>query len=463
MRVQLLGTGSADGWPNPFCNCASCESERSAGRARTSSSALVDGVLMLDCGPTATHTAARAGTRLSAVEHVLITHGHPDHLAPEFLLWREWIAELPMLHVWAPAAAIERCRHWVGPSSPVTFHAVQPGQELDAVTRSGTYRVRVLAAAHGHGNGDELADEAVLYDITSPDASTLFYATDTGPLDDDQIEWVRDRAFDLVLVDESFGNLTDHGTGHLDLTTLPQLLSRLRGVGAVTEQTDVIAIHLSHHNPPTPQLAQTLRPLGVRVVDDLTTVDTHLGIPPVHHLILGGVRSGKSTHAEALAAGHGSVTYVATGASRPDDVEWAARVAAHRQRRPGTWQTLESADLISIITEARPGDTLLIDCIGMWLTRQLDDADAWSQDAVIAEAAEIVVSNRIAELAALVTASSANLIIVTNEVGQGVVPATTSGRLFRDLMGITNTALSRACNHVTFMVAGRPLPMGTLE
>ena len=463
MRVQLLGTGSADGWPNPFCDCPSCASERAFGRARTSSSALVDGVLMLDCGPTATHAAARAGTILAAVEHVLITHGHPDHLAPEFLLWREWISDLPMLHVWAPAAAIERCRHWVGPSSPVTFHPVAPGEVIDAVTASGTYRVRVLPAAHGHGNGDELADEAVLYDITAPDASTLFYATDTGPLDDDQIEWVRARSFDLMLVDESFGNLADHGTGHLDLLTLPPLLARLHEVGAVTEQTDVIAIHLSHHNPPTLQLAEILRPLGVRIVDDLTIVDTGLGIPSIHHLILGGVRSGKSTHAEALAAGHASVTYVATGASRPDDVEWNARVAAHRQRRPPTWQTLESADLISIISDAHTNDTLLIDCIGMWLTRQLDEADAWSQDPAITDAAVVLVNIKITELAALVTAAPANLIIVTNEVGQGVVPATASGRLFRDLMGITNTALSRACTDVTFMVAGRPLPMGTLK
>jgi DNA processing protein len=81
MRIHLLGTGSADGWPNPFCHCASCESERAAGRSRTSSAALVDGVLLIDPGPTATNAATRAGIGLARVAHVLITHGHPDHIA----------------------------------------------------------------------------------------------------------------------------------------------------------------------------------------------------------------------------------------------------------------------------------------------------------------------------------------------------------------------------------------------
>ena len=82
MRIHLLGTGSADGWPNPFCHCDSCESERANGRSRTSSAALVDGVILIDAGPTATNAASRAGVGLGRVEHVLITHGHPDHLAP---------------------------------------------------------------------------------------------------------------------------------------------------------------------------------------------------------------------------------------------------------------------------------------------------------------------------------------------------------------------------------------------
>lgn len=462
MRIHLLGTGSADGWPNPFCHCASCEAERAAGRSRTSSAALVDGVILIDAGPTATNAATRAGIGLARVVHVLITHGHPDHLAPEFLLWREWIPGLGLLHVHGPAAAIERCRHWVGPASPVEFHAVQPGDVIDARTPSGDYSIRVLESAHGHGNGDLLADEAVLYDITDPEGTSLFYATDTGPFSAEQCAQVAGREFDVMLVDESFGFKDDHGTGHLDLTTLPAMLAGLRDQGAITDATDVIAIHLSHHNPPERELRAALHPLGVRIVEDLALVDTNSGAGPVHHLIIGGVRSGKSTYAEALARLHPAVAYVATGESRPGDAEWAARVAEHQARRPPEWTTVETADVQALLDAAAPGDALLIDCIGMWLTRQLDEAGAWSADESAAAAARTDVLARIEALAESLRASRAHVLMVTNEVGQGVVPATSSGRIFRDLMGIANSRLSQASTEVTFMVAGRPLALGTL-
>ncbi|MUH45467.1 MAG: bifunctional adenosylcobinamide kinase/adenosylcobinamide-phosphate guanylyltransferase [Actinobacteria bacterium] len=462
MRIRMLGTGAADGWPNPFCTCNSCAAERAAGRSRTSSAAIIDGIVLIDCGPTTTHAAVRAAVELSGVEHVLITHGHPDHLAPEFLLWREWIPDLRHLHVWGPRAAIDRCRHWVGPDSPVSFHVVKPGDEVLAQTQGGTYRVRVVRASHGHGNGDELADEAVLYDLTAPDHSRLFYATDTGPLGPAQIASLSGRAFDVVLIDESFGFKDDHGTGHLDLTTLPITLTALRSAAAITDATDVIAIHLSHHNPPERELRAALHPMGARIVDDLAIIDTATGSPPTRHLIIGGVRSGKSTYAEALAALHPNVTYVATGESRADDVEWLARVDAHRSRRPAHWRTVETADLAALLEGTESGEVLLIDCLGMWLTRQLDQADAWSDDPEVSAAAVVEVSARIEALAAATGTTRAHVLMVTNEVGQGVVPATSSGRLFRDLMGIANRRLSLSCNDVTFMVAGRPLPMGTL-
>ena len=88
--VVVLGTGSADGWPNPHCSCASCTTERSAGRLRGQTAALVDGRLLLDCGPETPAAAQRAGIDLTGLRHVLITHMHPDHCAPAFLLFRSW-------------------------------------------------------------------------------------------------------------------------------------------------------------------------------------------------------------------------------------------------------------------------------------------------------------------------------------------------------------------------------------
>ena len=80
MEVVLLGTGSAEGWPNPFCTCGSCRWLQSRGEGRGQSAALVDDVLLLDCGPESARAAVRAGRALHGVRHLLVTHAHPDHL-----------------------------------------------------------------------------------------------------------------------------------------------------------------------------------------------------------------------------------------------------------------------------------------------------------------------------------------------------------------------------------------------
>lgn len=460
MRVRLLGTGSADGIPNPFCTCATCDDARQSGCTRASSSALVDDVIWIDPGPGAAPAAGRQATTLDRVCHVLITHGHPDHLAPEFMLWRSWIQGLPTLHVHGPAHAIARFEHWLSPELPVSLHVVQPGDEFTARTDNGAYVVRAIPSAHGHGNGDIYADEAVLYDITAPDTHRLLYATDTGPLRELSLEAVRNRDFTLVLIEETFGDRAQ-ADGHLNIETLGSTLADLRASGAIGDKTDVIAFHLSHHNPPPAALAAELAPLGARIVDDGTVVDT--GSPtPMHAFVVGGARSGKSTYAERLALRFSDVTYIATGGVRPDDPEWTARIAEHRNRRPAHWRTVESTDLVSALTGARAGQVLLIDCMGMWLTAQLDDTDAWSENPAVAADALAETQTRIDALLNAVTSCPANLLIVSNEVGQGVVPATHSGRLFRDLLGTMNARLSDVCTDTTFMVAGRALSTRTL-
>ncbi|MGI9136549.1 MAG: MBL fold metallo-hydrolase, partial [Candidatus Nanopelagicales bacterium] len=180
MRVQLLGTGSADGWPNPFCDCHSCEAERTDGRTRMPTSALIDDVIMIDSGPTAPYNASRGGISLRRVEHLVLTHGHPDHLAPSILLWREWISGLAMLHVWGPAMAIDLCRDWVGPDSPIDFHVVSAGDAVTLETEIGSFELRAIEANHDPRGNDAIAGEALLYDLHTPTDDRLLYATDTG-------------------------------------------------------------------------------------------------------------------------------------------------------------------------------------------------------------------------------------------------------------------------------------------
>ncbi|MEU9510160.1 bifunctional adenosylcobinamide kinase/adenosylcobinamide-phosphate guanylyltransferase [Micromonospora sp. NPDC048170] len=166
-------------------------------------------------------------------------------------------------------------------------------------------------------------------------------------------------------------------------------------------------------------------------------------------LVLGGIRSGKSEFAESLVADAPTVRYVATAADAPaDDVEWAARLAAHRARRPETWTTEETADdprrLADVIASAGPNETLLVDDLGGWATVLLDPAHQPADDTAT-----------IAELAAAVRACAARLVLVSPEVGLSLVPTTPLGRAFTDALGAANRAVADACDTVVLVVAGQ--------
>jgi adenosylcobinamide kinase/adenosylcobinamide-phosphate guanylyltransferase len=176
--------------------------------------------------------------------------------------------------------------------------------------------------------------------------------------------------------------------------------------------------------------------------------------PAVRTLITGGARSGKSRFAETL-VGAGPVCYVAPGYPPGDDAEWAARVAAHRARRPTAWRTEETTDVAGVLTGAAAGEVLLVDCLATWLTRILDDAGAWTAEPGWAERAD-------AETDRLVIAwqrTPAVAVAVTNEVGLGVVPATTSGRLFRDRLGTLNQRIGAVSDRLYLVVAGRAIDL----
>ncbi len=167
-------------------------------------------------------------------------------------------------------------------------------------------------------------------------------------------------------------------------------------------------------------------------------------------LVLGGTRSGKSRHAEDLLPADAAVRYVATARRRADDPEWSARIDVHRDRRPASWATLEGVDVAAVVRAG--GGPLLVDDLATWLTGVLDDAAAWEAPAVppsVGSAAE--------ELVAAVAAAPGRVVLVSAEVGLGVVPATRAGRLFRDELGALNSALAAVCDEVVLLVAGLPL------
>ena len=169
-------------------------------------------------------------------------------------------------------------------------------------------------------------------------------------------------------------------------------------------------------------------------------------------LVTGGVRSGKSRHAEGLLADAASVTYVAPGRTTDGrDADWDARIAAHRARRQAHWQTVETVDVAGALAHA--GGAVLVDDLGTWVVSTIDDAGLW--EAATPRVQEVIEARVDALCAALVDVPDA--VLVTSEVGLGVLPAHRSGVLFADLLGAVNQRVAAICDEVHLVVAGRVL------
>lgn len=257
--------------------------------------------------------------------------------------------------------------------------------------------------------------------------------------------------------------LTTDGAEPYDLVLLsgavPEVgrcLGGWRRSGRVGEATDVVLVGIGHDQGHPDVLTGLLQEWGARTVPDGTVVrvggDTARGPElPRRTLVLGGARSGKSALAELLLAAQPSVLYVATGGVRDDDAEWRDRVAAHVARRPASWRTVETTDVAEILRSA--GEPLLVDCLGTWLTARLDRHGVWGG------ASADPVHDDVAELLEAWRAVTVPVVAVSNEVGSGVVPATASGRLFRDLLGRLNAAVAAESETVLLTVAGIPVPL----
>jgi len=163
-------------------------------------------------------------------------------------------------------------------------------------------------------------------------------------------------------------------------------------------------------------------------------------------LILGGARSGKSRHGEALAErGSGACVYLAT--AEAGDAEMAARIAAHKKRRGPRWTTVEEPlDLPEALRRAcAPDRTVLVDCLTLWLSNLLGaDRDPVRECAGLLEA---------------LPALRGPVVFVSNEVGQGVIPANPLARRFVDQAGHLHQALAAVADQVIFMTAGLPLAL----
>jgi adenosylcobinamide kinase/adenosylcobinamide-phosphate guanylyltransferase len=167
-------------------------------------------------------------------------------------------------------------------------------------------------------------------------------------------------------------------------------------------------------------------------------------------LVLGGVRSGKSRFAQRIAERAERVAFIAT-AERREDAEMLAKIERHRAERPTTWTTIEEPLALSrIIQEAgRDCDVLLIDCLTLYAANLLE---ACGDDA-------LKLQTHIDELCLALRSAPCSVVLVSNEVGSGVVPAYELGRRFRDLVGEINQRVASVADTVLWMVAGLPMAL----
>lgn len=152
------------------------------------------------------------------------------------------------------------------------------------------------------------------------------------------------------------------------------------------------------------------------------------------------------TLARETQAQEAQVRYIATGPAADSGAGWAHRVAAHRQRRPSNWITVESADVATQL-RTRPDSPVIVDDLGGWLTATLDRR-GWEDEPITEDVDQLV---------AAVGSFGAPLVLVSPEVGLTVIPATTAGRRFADELGVVNQRIAECCERVVLVIAGQPL------
>jgi len=159
-------------------------------------------------------------------------------------------------------------------------------------------------------------------------------------------------------------------------------------------------------------------------------------------LVLGGARSGKSVRAECLAKASAlDVTYIATSPVMENDKEWQKRIERHQESRPTHWQTIEERlDLCGVLGAIKPNQCALIDCLTLWLFNLMEE--------------QRNIAVEIKMLCDCLEKLDLQIILVSNELGMGLVPEHKLGRNFRDAQGQLNQAVAKVAGRVEFVVAG---------
>jgi len=265
VKLKVLGTAAAEGWPALWCVCDACrEAARRGGRdLRMRAAYNVDDYLQIDLGPDALTQMWQFGVDYSKVEHLFFTHSHGDHCEPEHLFFRRRgfsiIPEDSLLHVYGSEQVMTALQqHFpVLPLLQAQFHSIRSFDSVDC----GDIRVTPLRADHG---GDEEAFNFLL----ESDSGRILQGNDTGWYPEETWEFLAGREIDAVLLDCTYG-LHSGGGSHLGAPEVVQAMAELQSLGALAPNARKIATHFSHNGAALyDELAEYFTPHGIEVAYD---------------------------------------------------------------------------------------------------------------------------------------------------------------------------------------------------
>lgn len=265
MKLTLLGTAAAEGWPAPFCRCDACRQARLLGgrNIRSRSGALVDGDLKIDWGPDTVSQIQRLGLDLAGLRTLIFTHQHCDHIVASELEWTTPPSTLtpPAVPIAvygnAPVLAMLRAEFPNPAAQNLELHLLEP--LVPVVTPTGD-EVLPLPARH--------APQALLLRLTRG-GRHLLYGHDTGLFPDETIAALAGTPLHAALFDCTLGGVHSGYRGHMDIEEVLQTIERLRSVGTITQETTLVATHFSHNGALLHEaLVERFAPHGVRVAYD---------------------------------------------------------------------------------------------------------------------------------------------------------------------------------------------------
>lgn len=264
MRLCFLGTGAAEEVPSVWCACPKCKRIRQLGgrNRRRNACAYLEPGIIIDHPPTLTSQAWDAGVDLSAVHHVVFTHGHMDHFYPHLFRWRQGDGskepqgaapvvprydELPPLTVYGSEKIVEDVRSSLRGNSEealnMTLQPVRIGEPFGV----GEYRFTAIPCNHPVPK-----DTAFNYIIEDREGNTLLYGLDSGPPPEEMWQFVEGRKLDAVILDATVGfGDPQAASNHMSLAGIREVVGRLRAMDVLSPGCQFVLSHINaHHWPP---------------------------------------------------------------------------------------------------------------------------------------------------------------------------------------------------------------------